>query len=212
LRDALPASSNLVITDLNGPMLDIARSKFRPGENITAEVADAQALRFRDGQFDLIICQFGVMFFADKVASFKEARRVLKKGGRYIFNVWGPIEHNPFAAIASEVTNSFFDADPPSFYAVPFGYHDVPTAKSALRQAGFAHIRHEVKKIRVTVRDWALLARGLGRGNPVIAEINARATAPVEEIDARLVETYRERLGREPAKMPLEAIFYTVRS
>ena len=212
LRDRLPETTSLVITDLNGAMLDIAKSKFHQSENVTIEVADAQTLPFDAGGFDLIVCQFGVMFFPDKPGAFGEARRVLKRGGRYIFNVWGPIAHNPFAIIASQVVASFFTTEPPAFFATPFGYHDVAAVKADMKQGGFVDIRHEVKKIHKTVRDWPLLARGILRGSPVIAEINARATAPAEEIEAKLVETYRKRLGKEPAKMPLEAIFFSARS
>ncbi len=87
-------------TDLNAPMLDVARSKFMADENISFATADALALPFGDGEFDLMVCQFGVMFFPDKLAAFREARRVLKSEGTYLFNVWGTLEDNPFAHIA----------------------------------------------------------------------------------------------------------------
>jgi len=63
LRDALPADTQLTATDLNPPMLDIARAKFRPGEQVGFQPADAIALPFADQSFDAIVCQFGVMFF-----------------------------------------------------------------------------------------------------------------------------------------------------
>lgn len=212
LRDDLPAATNLTITDLNEPMLTLAKGKFSPGENVAVEVADAENLPFADDRFDLAVCQFGVMFFPDKVGSYRQVRRVLQRRGRYLFNVWGPIAHNPFAAIASEVTASFFDDDPPAFFSVPFGYYDTKAIKAALAQAGFVGIRHQVKKIRKTVRDWSRFARGIVRGSPLIAEINARASAPAGEIEAKLVDSYRRRFGHEPAKMPLEAIFFSAQS
>ena len=59
LRDALPATASLTATDLNAPMLDIAATKFRPGEAVEFRAADAMALPFDDASFDAIVCQFG---------------------------------------------------------------------------------------------------------------------------------------------------------
>lgn len=115
LRDVLPASTHLTATDLNAPMLDIARAKFRSGEQIEFQPADATALPFADGSFDAIVCQFGVMFFPDKDKSYREAYRLLTPRGRYLFNVWDSHRHNPFGRIAHETAGRFFPADPPQF-------------------------------------------------------------------------------------------------
>ena len=88
LRDALPGSARLVASDLNPPMLAVARRKFGAAEKIEFQQADATALPFDDGAFDTIVCQFGVMFFHDKDKGYREAYRVLGRGGRYHFNVW----------------------------------------------------------------------------------------------------------------------------
>jgi ubiquinone/menaquinone biosynthesis C-methylase UbiE len=88
LRDALPAGVHLTATDLNPPMLDVARSKFHAGEQVEFRPADATALPFADRSFDAVVCQFGVMFFPDKAKSYSEVYRVLAPGGRYLFSVW----------------------------------------------------------------------------------------------------------------------------
>ena len=62
LRDRLPAAAHLTATDLNDPMLGIARGKFSAGERVELRTADAQALPFADGAFDAMVCQFGIMF------------------------------------------------------------------------------------------------------------------------------------------------------
>jgi ubiquinone/menaquinone biosynthesis C-methylase UbiE len=80
LARALPAETAITATDLSQPMIDIARSK--PGmTNVVWQQADAMRLPFADDNFDLVVCQFGVMFFPDKRASFREASRVLRRGG-----------------------------------------------------------------------------------------------------------------------------------
>ena len=54
-------------------------------------------LPFESGVFDAVVCQFGVMFFPEKSKAFSEARRVLRSGGVFMFNVWDRIEENEFA-------------------------------------------------------------------------------------------------------------------
>jgi ubiquinone/menaquinone biosynthesis C-methylase UbiE len=88
LARILLASVEIVATDLNPAMLE--QAKRHPGvERVTWRTADALALPFADASFDCVVCQFGVMFFPDKRAAFREARRMLRPGGRFLFTVWG---------------------------------------------------------------------------------------------------------------------------
>ena len=86
--------------------------------------ADATKLPFADGAFDAVVCQFGLMFFPDKAAGIREAFRVLRSGGQYLFNVWDAIEHTPITRITHETVAEFFPTDPPQFYRVPFSLHE----------------------------------------------------------------------------------------
>jgi SAM-dependent methyltransferase len=121
LRDAA-ARSELVATDLSPAMLEIARPKFRADETVTFQPADALALPFADASFDVVACQFGIMFYPDKDQGNREAFRVLKPGGRYIFSVWDAHRNVPFARIAHELATRLFPNDPPQFMKVPFSY------------------------------------------------------------------------------------------
>src|SRR5439155_22695966 len=114
----------IVTTDLNQPMLDHAAARL-PGETrIASQQADALALPFADRTFNAVACQFGAMFFPDKVQGYKEARRVLKPGGHFVFNVWDRIEANEFADVVIEALAALFPQDPPRFLArTPHGYH-----------------------------------------------------------------------------------------
>lgn len=58
-------------------------------------LGDACAMPFDDASFDRVICQFGLMFFADRVAAIAEMRRVLRPGGRFALAVWDSLERNP---------------------------------------------------------------------------------------------------------------------
>jgi len=137
LRDLLPRA-HLIATDLNPPMLEVARQKFRPGEAVEFQPADATALPFPDASFDAVVCQFGVMFFPDKDKGHREARRVLVSGGRYLFSVWDSHRHNPIGWLITDILARFFPQDPPQFYQVPFSYHRIepaPPSSGPLRAA-----------------------------------------------------------------------------
>jgi SAM-dependent methyltransferase len=209
LRDALPAGARLTATDLNPPMLDIARAKFRAGEQVEFQPADAMALPFADGSFDAVVCQFGVMFFPDKAKSYSEVYRVLAPGGRYVFSVWDSHRYNPFGRIAHKVAGSFFPADPPQFYSVPFSCHQIDPVKQSLIEAGFTGINAAVVSLDKEIPDVAHFARAAIYGNPLIDQVRARGGVEPELVVDALVQEYRREFGADPGRMPLQAIFFS---
>ena len=210
LRDALPTYAHLTATDLNPDMLAIAREKFRAGETVAFQQADATALPFPDGSFDTMICQFGVMFFPDKDQGHREAHRVLASGGRYLFSVWDAHRHNAFGRITHEVIGSFFPDDPPRFYEVPFGYHLIDPIKELLLAAGFGRIDVSVVRRDSVVTDFATFAGGCVFGNPVFDQIRQRGAKP-SEVHEAVAAAMREEFGGEPAVVPLQAIMFEAR-
>ena len=67
--------------------------------------------------FDVVVCQFGTMFFPDRVAAYREIRRGLRPRATFLFNIWNGIEDNEFAADVTEAVRTLFPADPPMFLA-----------------------------------------------------------------------------------------------
>jgi SAM-dependent methyltransferase len=137
LAQTLPPEVDLVATDLNQAMLDqaIATGVARPVE---WRLADALALPFADAAFDVVICQFGVMFFPDKARAFAEARRVLRPGGQFLFNVWDRLDESDFAAVVTDALAQRFPDDPPRFLArIPHGYHELAVIAQDLARGGF---------------------------------------------------------------------------
>lgn len=192
LRDSMPGA-RLVVTDLNPPMLEVATAKFAPGE-VEILQANAMALPFDDGAFDMVVCQFGVMFFPDKVVSFREVARVLRPGGHYLFSTWGTQDDNPFAQIANAVLHRHFDGAPPGFMRVPFSYADPVAVRADLAAAGWPDVTHDVVRRTRRVVDPAGFARGLVCGNPTIGEIQQRG-GDAEAVIADVRDALTARFG-----------------
>ena len=208
LRDLLPREARLIATDLNPPMLEVARGKFRTVEAVEFEPADATALRFPDASFDAIICQFGVMFFPSKDKGYREAHRVLVSGGRYIFSVWDSEHYNTIGRLITEILTQFFPRDPPQFYKVPFGYYHIDPIKDALEAAGFTDLSIAVLSLKQTVHDVATYARALVLGNPLIDQIRARGSVDPELVIEALAEAIPRQFGTDPTHIPLQAIVF----
>ena len=144
LRTHLPSKVKLIATDLNEPMFRQAAAKFGKNERVRWLEADACDLPFDDRKFDAVVCQFGIMFVPDKALAAREAYRVLKRDGLFLFNVWDAMRHNKLGELAHRTITSYFENDPPTFYKVPFSYHNRAEIRRILKQAGFREIKTEV--------------------------------------------------------------------
>ena len=206
LRNKLPLTVNLVGTDLNAPMIQIAMGKFGPGKLVQWQEADATNLPFADATYDAVVCQFGLMFVPDKRAAVRETYRVLKPGGTFLFNVWDAMEHNELAKLTHETIASFFERDPPGFYEVPFGYHDRCGVDKLMRQEGFRAIQVSVVPKESKTRRVEDAAKGLIEGNPVVVAIMERDPALVRKIIDALTAAIKSRSGNSPVRAPMRAI------
>jgi SAM-dependent methyltransferase len=205
LRDALTAGAHLTATDLNPPMLEIARGKFRAGEQVAFQPADALALPFANNSFDAVVCQFGLMFYPDKPKSFSEAYRVLAPGGRYLLSVWDSHRYNPFGRIAHEVAGRFFPTDPPQFYNVPFSCHQIDPIKEYLTAVGFGDTDIAVIRQERKIPDIAAFAHAAVHGNPLIDQVRQRGGVDPQRIVDALAQEFRREFG-DPGRMSIQAM------
>jgi SAM-dependent methyltransferase len=211
LARVLPGAE-IVATDLNPAMLQVARRRIA-APNVGFRTADAQALPFPDGGFDLVVCQFGAMFFPDRVGAYREARRVLRPGGWFLFAVWDRIEANPAAAAAARAVAALFPDDPPDFLArTPYGYHDKALIETELVAAGFT--RDVIETVHCESRGAASdAARGLCQGSPLRSEIEARAPGRLGEATEAAAAALRALCGgAEQIAMPMSALIVTARA
>lgn len=142
LVSRLPSGVIITATDLNQPMIEHARAK--PGmAGVTWRQADAMNLPFPDSAFDLIVCQFGVMFFPEKQTFFRDAFRVLRPGGKFLFAVWDDYRtmNDAPIAIAAGVAGAMLERAPLSLLSPP--YHDEATIRADLAAASFGAVQVE---------------------------------------------------------------------
>lgn len=211
LARVLPASTALVATDLNPAMLEQAAAvgTSRPVE---WRPADAMQLPFPDAAFDAVVCQFGAMFFPDKARAFAEARRVLRPGGRLLFNVWDRIEVNEFAETVTAALGDVFPDDPPRFLArIPHGYHDTAVIASDLAAGGFTRA---ASFSTVSARSRADAPQGPAvaycHGTPLRSEIEARAPDGLAQATDAAARAIAARFGGGAVEGLIQAIVVAI--
>jgi ubiquinone/menaquinone biosynthesis C-methylase UbiE len=206
----LPVSTRITATDLNQPMLEHAKARQPGNGRIAWKQADALALPFGDQSFDAVVCQFGVMFFPDKVAGYNEARRVLRTGGHFIFNVWDRISENDFADTVTQALADVFPDDPPRFLArTPHGYHDVDKIRADLKAAGFANVSVDVVDARSKAPSPRDPAVAYCQGTPLRNEIEARDASRLEEATTKAAEALARRFGNGAVDGRIRALVIT---
>lgn len=211
LAKLLPASAAIIATDLNQPMLDMA-AQVGTERPVEWRQADAMQLPFDDGMFDAVVCQFGVMFFPDKAKAFAEARRVLRPGGRLLFNVWDRIEENEFAHTVTRALEAAFPKDPPRFIArTPHGYHDLALIAQDLQNAGFvAAAQADTIAARSRAASARMPAVAYCQGTPLRNEIEARDSARLGEATDAAERAIAKQFGSGAVEGKIQAHIFAV--
>jgi len=210
IASGLPGYARIVATDLNQPMLNHATVRQSQDGRIEWRQADAMSLPFEDQCFDVVGCQFGVMFFPDKVQGYKETRRVLKPGGHFFFNVWDRISENEFADIVTQALAELFPHDPPRFMArTPHGYHDVERIREELNFAGFTNISIEAVNDRSKAPSPRDAAIAYCQGTPLRNEIEARDASLLEGATKQAADAVAHRFGTGAVEGRIRAFVIT---
>jgi SAM-dependent methyltransferase len=153
------------------------------------------------------------MFFPDRVAGYREARRVLRPGGHFLFNVWDRIEENVFANNVTNALAEVFPKDPPRFLArTPHGYHDTALIRTELDSAGFSHVAIDTKADESRASSPRIVAVAYCQGTPLRKEIETRdATklgAATDHAESVIAKSHGS--GEVAAKIQAHVILATV--
>ncbi len=206
LASMLPVDGSLIASDLNSDMLNVARN-ILPGERIKWMEIDAQDLPFGDEGFDHVICQFGVMFFPDKMKAFTESYRVLQPDGRLLFNVWDSLEFNPRSAIIKQVMEEIMGSEAPDFLSKgPYSYYNKNEITTSLRNAGFKNIQLEAVQKTAYYAFADDLIKGFVDGSPLNSYLVQQSPSLQKEIKDKLKQAIVSQFGETQIISPMQAI------
>jgi SAM-dependent methyltransferase len=205
----LVPDARIVATDLNQAMLEVAARHVDPA-HVVLRQADAQSLPFVDASFDVVLCQFGVMFFPDRVAAYREAARVLRPGGHLLFNVWTRLEDNPVPRAVADALAALFPENPPGFFRRgPHGYHDPGRVIAELSDAGFDQLSFETVEKRCRPTSAQDTAVGFCHGSPVRAEIEANGADALDRATEAVAVALSALRGANGIDEPMSAHMFS---
>lgn len=201
---ALP-DARIVATDLNPAMVAWGGNR-APGA--TWQTADAMAVPLPDASFDLVVCQFGVMFLPDKPAAYREMRRLLRPGGTVLVAVWDDVDGSPIArALADSVTDVCGPGAPDFVQRVPHGYHDPERIRADAEAGGLtvASLDHVVLRSRAASA--RAVTEGFCYGSPLRFGLEERGD--LDQLFEALAGRMTDRLGPGPVDQPMAAFVLT---
>lgn len=210
LAARMPEGTRIVATDLNQPMLDHAAARQAGHPHIAWRQADASALPFPEAAFDAVACQFGAMFFPDRIQAYREARRVLRPGGRFLLSVWDRLSENEVSDVVVRALAPLLADDTPPFIArTPHGYHDPERIGAELRAAGFDAVSIDHVSFVSRASTAMDAATAICQGTPQRNEIEARGIVDLATATGKAADALERRFGKGPIEGRIAALVIT---
>jgi len=207
LHKVLSPHASLTATDISTDMMAIAKKKLSSEKNLSWLEADALQLPFADSTFDVVVCQFGIMFFPDKKKGLNEAFRVLKNGGTFLATTWSKLELNEIAAAGRNILKEFFDNDPPRTMNVAFSMHNKTEIKDLFSESGFTNVQIEMV-VKTSVSESAEeLASALIEGSTIREFIIQKDASALPMLKQKTESAIIANCGNHPVKGKMEAIY-----
>ncbi len=212
LAPLLSSDASYLVTDLNPPMIERAKARQDPDKRLSWRPADALNIPCEDNSFDALLCQFGVMFFPDRTAGFAEARRALRPGGLFAFNVWDRLDTNVFPHIVVDAAAALFPDNPPRFLErTPHGYHDIDKISADMRDAGFDHFEIDTLTLKSEAKSPHVPAFAFCQGTPMRNELEA-LKADLDHVTSVTEKALSSRFGTGEVTSTIQAHIVTARA
>lgn len=205
LRKRLSPDARFIASDLSEEMLAVAKEKLKE-ENIEWAVIDACAIPYPDNSMDLVVCCFGYMFVPDRMQAFREAFRVLKKGGMLLFTTWDEMKYNGASNVYRKAVKKYVGDTLPDSYKLPFAMHDAGEIKEQLKSVGFIEINAE-RCVKNSISESAAhAAEAITQGGSIYNELIQRNPAWVKETRIEVEKELAEKFGEAPMVAPMSAL------
>lgn len=205
IRERILPSAKLVASDISGKMLEVAKKKLGHLA-IEWQTIDAQQLPFDDNSIDLVICCFGYMFVPDKQKAFREAYRVLRPGGHFIFTTWDQLENNPVSYISRNIAIAYLEEPLLATYDEPTSMSNGQLIRSLLKETGFSNLSVETVKLFSACPTAKEAALGFVLGGGIYEEVRKHNPQAIGEIRARLEKEFGRQFGIAPMNVPISAL------
>lgn len=209
IRKALPSNISLTATDISNDMQSVAKREL-DNEGITFGIEDAQQLSFADNTFDLVICQFGMMFLPDQPKGLAEILRVLKPGGKFMFFTWEDTLKLPlFKLLINDLMLPIFKDEDTARLLVPFSLHDPDRLKDFMVAAGFKDIEVDRVALQSGAPSVEHIVDGLFLKHRLGKEVAVKDPSAVEPIAKKFAAEIAKQFGAKHPKFSLAAFLTT---
>ena len=166
VADRVGPTGSVIGLDVNENMLSVARTK---APEIDWRTGNAEELPFNSKEFDVVVCQFALMFFRDRVAALREMARVLKPNGRLALAVWGPLNDSPGYAEMTELLRRLFGNEAAAALEAPFELGNKSVLDHLFTEAGLTGAQTDTQVgtarfpsihewVRTEIKGWTLAA------------------------------------------------------
>lgn len=203
LARAVGLTGHVLGVDISEPLVEAARSHRL--DNATFVVGDAAAHPFQPGHYDLVFSRFGVMFFADPVAAFRNIRRALKPRGRLVFIAWRTPQENPWGTTPTRAAQPFLPAQQRPGPEDPgqFSFGDRARVERILGEAGFSALSFQPIDRQIWMGDTvAEVVAGAGRFGPLARAFAGAEPAAIERAKQAIAEVLAPHEGPDGVRLP----------
>ena len=203
LARAVGVTGHVLGVDISEPLIAAARTHRL--DNATFAVGDATTHPFKVGHYDLVFSRFGVMFFADPVAAFRNIRRALKPEGRLVFVAWRTPQENPWGTTPMRAAQPFLPPQPRPGPEDPgqFAFGDRARVERILGDAGFKALRFEPIDRQIWMGDSvAEVVAGAGRFGPLARAFANAEPAAIEKAKQAIADVLAPHQGPDGVRLP----------